>query len=79
MKILELLVGRKIMVMTDMKVQVELEIASVKENIHTQEIGPSNQANDWYPDMKSWSTYTITFTNGATKVYDSLEQIDVYQ
>ena len=75
--ILDLLKGRKMMVMTDMKVEVELTIKEVKENNHSREIGESNAQNDWYPEMSYWTTYTVTFENGATKNFDNLGQIKV--
>lgn len=75
--ILDLLKGRKMMVMTDMKVEVELTIKEVKENNHSREIGESNAANDWYPEMSYWTTFTVIFENGATKNFDSLSQIKI--
>lgn len=77
MNILELLVGRKMLVETDMKVMVELEIKEVKEESHSREVGESNAANDWYPEMSYWKTYKVTFINGASKVFDSLSEIKV--
>lgn len=77
MNVLELLKGRKMLVETDMKVKVELEIKEVKEISHSREIGESNAANDWYPEMSYWTTYQVTFVNGASKSFDSLGEIKV--
>ena len=77
MDVLELLVGKKMKVMTDMKVEVELEIASVKENHRSVEIGPSTRENDWYPETRNWTTLTVTFTNGAKKEFDNLTSIKI--
>jgi len=75
--LLDLLKGKKMMVMTNMKVEVELTIKEVKENNHSKEIGESNAANDWYPEMSYWSTFTVFFTNGAEKEFDKLSQIKI--
>lgn len=79
MDVLELLKGKKMSVMTDMKVEVELTIKEVKENHHSQEIGESNAANDWWPETRNWTTYTVKFTNGASKSYDSLGEIKIME
>ena len=68
MKLLELLVGRTMKVMTDMKVEIELEIHEVKENHHSR---------DLWPATENWTTYTVKFTNGASKNFNSLGEIDV--
>jgi hypothetical protein len=73
----DLLKGKKMLVMTDMKVEVELTIKEVKENNHSREIGESNRENDWYPEMSYWTTYTVIFENGAFKTFDNLGQIKV--
>lgn len=77
MKLLELLKGRKMKVRTDMNVDVELTIESVTENSSYVETGPSNAANDWYPDGYTQTSYTVKFTNGATKRFTSLSEIDL--
>jgi hypothetical protein len=79
MNILELLVGKKMMVMTDMKVEVELTIKEVKENSHSIQIGESNAQNDWWPETRDWKDYTVFFTNGAHKTFDTLSQIKVVE
>lgn len=77
MNIFDLLKGKKVKVMTDAKVEVELTIDKIKESKHSQEAGPSTQENDWWPETRNWSTYTVTFTNGFQKEYSSLEDINV--
>ena len=77
MNVLDLLKGKTMSVMTDMKVLVELEIKEVKVEHHSQEIGESNAGNDWWPETRDWTTYTVYFTNGATKKFDSLQSIKI--
>lgn len=71
MKVLDLLVGKKIMVETDMKVFVELEIKSIEEISHSVPLEPATKANDW-------TTYKVTFTNGATKEFSSINDINFF-
>ena len=47
MKPSDLLAGKIALVMTDVKVEVELEIKSVKERTHSEEIEESGPHNDW--------------------------------
>lgn len=79
MNILDLMIGKKMIVKTDMKVDVELEIKKVTEDINTitRDLEPSTQANDWWPAQESTTTvkYIVEFTNGATKIYGSLKEI----
>jgi hypothetical protein len=77
MDVLDLLVGKHMLIMTDMKVEVELEIKEVKQNNHSQDLEPSTQANDWWPATRDWTTFTVTFTNGAIKKFDSINHIKV--
>lgn len=77
MNVLDLLKGKKMMVMTNMKVEVELEIKEVKEDSHSEELEPSTKENDWYPATRNWKDYTVFFTNGATKTFDSIQQIKI--
>jgi len=74
---IDLLIGHKVKIMTDMKIEVELEIAGIKSIPHRREITKSTQANDWWGEDQTWTTYRVTFTNGATKEFDSLESIKV--
>ncbi len=77
MDVLELLVGKKMLIMTDMKVEVELEIKEVDRYSRTIEITPDTPENDWWGQSETVYTYTVTFTNGATKTFGSIEQINV--
>ncbi len=77
MNVLDLLKGRKMLVETDMKVKVELEIKEVIEDSHSRELGESTRENDWYPPMEYWKTYIVHFTNGAKKEFRSLDEIKV--
>ena len=77
LNILDLLKGRKMKVMTDMKVEVELTIKEVKEDSHSVDLEPATRENDWWPQTRDWKTYTVTFENGAKKTYDNLSQIKV--
>lgn len=65
------------MVMTNMKVEVELTIQEVKPNNHSRDLEESNASNDWWPQQETWTTYTVFFTNGASKNFDSLDQIKI--
>lgn len=77
MNLLDLLKGKKIKVMTDMKVPVEMEIKEIKEEHHSEDIGPSNWENDWWPEQRTWTTYEVTFTNGVKKSFSSLHDIEI--
>ena len=81
MNAIDLLIGKKVKVMTDMKVEVELEIQEVKNTTtsHTRQITPDTPENDWWGETETTHnvSYTVTFTNGSTKKYHSLESINV--
>jgi hypothetical protein len=77
MNVFDLLKGKKVKVMTDAKVEVELEIKEIKQHNHSTEIGESNAANDWWPETRDWTTFSVTFTNGFVKEYSSLNDINV--
>lgn len=77
MTVLELLAGKKMDIMTDMKVEVELEIKSVEQNSHTRQITPDTPENDWWGESETTHSFTVTFTNGAKKKFDSIHQIKV--
>jgi hypothetical protein len=77
MTVLELLKGKKVKVMTDAKVEVELVIDSAKIESHYVQTGPSTPENDWWPDSSEWETVDITFTNGFKKSYRSLSDINL--
>ena len=77
MDVLELLKGKKMLVMTDMKVEVELIIKKVESEHHSRDLEPSTAANDWWPASENWTTYTVYFTNGANKKFSSLSEIKI--
>jgi hypothetical protein len=75
--ILDLLIGKKMKVMTDMKVEVELEIASIKEDFHSVDLEPATRANDWWPASRDWTTYLVKFTNGSAKSFSNISEIKI--
>ncbi len=77
MKVLDLLKGKKMVIMTDMKVPVELIIKEVEEDHQSRDLEPATQANDWWPASTSWTNYIVRFTNGAQKTFTSLTDIKV--
>jgi len=77
MKVLDLLVGRKMKIMTDVLVEVELEIASVEEQHHSQDLEPSTSKNDFWPASRDWTTYEVKFTNGSRKSFQNLSDIKI--
>lgn len=76
--ILQLLTGKEVFVMSDMG-EIVLTIESIKEDTVYVETGPSNQANDWYPDGYHETTYMVKFTNGKTKRFKNLAEIKLAQ
>jgi len=76
MKILDLAKGKKIIIKTDVGVEVELEISEIKEIPHSQDLAPATRENDWYPPSRDWKTYRVYFTNGYNKEYSSLHSIE---
>lgn len=79
MNLLDLLKGKKMSVMTDMKVAVELTIKEVKEERHSEDLEPPSPSNDWWPPSRDWTTYTVIFENGATKKFDSISEIKIVE
>lgn len=77
MDVLDLLKGKKILVKTDVGVEVELEIKEVKEQNHSQALEPATRENDWWPASRDWTTYKVTFTNGHSKEYSSIKEIKI--
>ena len=77
MNIYDLLKGRKIVVETDIGVEVTMEIESVKEQHHSRQITPDTQENDWWGESVNWSTYNVKFTNGHTKSYKKLIDLKI--
>ena len=76
MNVHDLLKGKKVKVMTEVKVEVMLEIDSIERNLHSEDLEPSTPQNDWWPATRDWYTYTVKFTNGAKKEYRSIEEIE---
>lgn len=79
MNLLDLLNGKKMSVMTDMKVVVELTISKVVEESHSRDLEPSTRENDWWPAQETWKTYIVYFTNGANKTFHSLDEIKIIE
>lgn len=75
--VLELLVGKKMKIMTDMYVEVELEIKEVVENQHVRQITPNTPENDWWGETETTYSYDVKFTNGANKIFNHLNDIKV--
>jgi hypothetical protein len=75
--ILDLLAGKNMTVMTDVKVPVTLTIDSVHEIPHSRDLEASTPQNDWYPAQETWHTYKVVFTNGYAKEYSSISDIKI--
>lgn len=63
--------------MTDMNVEVELEIKEVKHETRTRQITPDTPENDWWGESETIHSYVVHFTNGSSKKFDNLEQIKI--
>ena len=74
--IYDLLKGKKVNILTDVKIFVQLEIESIKEISNSRELEPATRANDWHPQSIDWVTYQVKFVNGYTKMYNKLSDID---
>lgn len=77
MTALELLKGRRMKVMTDMLVEVELTIKEVESNFHSRPLEEASAKNDWWPKSEDSMDYTVYFTNGASKTFYSITEIKV--
>lgn len=77
MNVYELMKGKKMKVMTDLKVEVELVIERVEEKHHSVDLEPATRENDWWPASRDWKTYVVHFTNGSRKEFDSLNRIEL--
>lgn len=77
MKPLDLLKGKKIKVKTNIGVVVELEIKCVEAKHNSVDLEAATKENDWWPKTRDWTTYVVTFVNGHSKVYSSLDEIDL--
>jgi hypothetical protein len=79
MKVTDLLKGKKVKIMTDAKVEVELEIQEVKLEHRSKDLEPATIANDWWPRSENWTTIDVTFTNGYRKSYRNLNEIQLIE
>jgi hypothetical protein len=79
MKLTDLLKGKMVKIMTDAKVEVELEIESVEEERHSRDLEPSTRENDWWPASESWTTIRVKFVNGYVKSYGDFGQINIVE
>ncbi len=79
MDVLDLLKGKKMSIMTDMKVAVELTIKNVEEEHNSRDLEPSTRENDWWPAQETWKTYIVYFTNGSNKKFSSLSDIKIIE
>jgi hypothetical protein len=77
MKLTDLLKGKKVNIMTDAKVVVQLEILSAEEQRNSQDLEPATRENDYWPPSREWTTIEVEFTNGYVKSYHSLSEIDL--
>jgi len=75
MDLSELLKGRKVRVMTDVKVEVELEISEVIESKHSRDLEEATRENDYWPKSQDWTTIDVKFTNGYKKSYQNFSEI----
>ena len=75
--IFDLLKGKNIKIMTDARVEVILQIESVKTENHSRQITPDTPENDWWGESVEWNTYKVLFTNGFSKSYDNLGDIKI--
>ena len=75
--IFDLLKGRKMKIMTDARVEVILEIESVKTEHHSRQITPDTRENDWWGESVDWNTYKVSFTNGFSKSFDNIIDLKV--
>src|SRR5688572_27047732 len=77
MNILDTLKGRKVKLQTDLKVAVKLTIEEIKEDSNFIETGESNASNDWYPEGYTDRFFTVKFTNGISKRFNSLSELEI--
>jgi len=77
MNIFDLLKGKKVLVKTDVGIDVELEIKNVTESHHAQDLEPPTSGNDWRPTSREWTTYDVIFTNGRYRQYKRISDIQI--
>jgi hypothetical protein len=78
MNIFDLIKGKKMMVDTDMGVAVELEILNIEPVQHSVDLEPATPQNDWWPASRDWVTYKVIFTNGKSKEFSNINDINFY-
>lgn len=69
--------GRYAKIMTDAKVEVFLQIESVKPDHRSRDLEPATRENDWWPKSENWTVYIVNFTNGYQKEYRNLDDINI--
>jgi hypothetical protein len=79
MNLLDLLIGKKMKVMTDVKVEVELEIKNVEVKHYSEDLEPATASNDWWPASREWTNYIVYFTNGGSKIFNSINEIEIVE
>jgi len=73
----QLLEGRDMIIKTDVG-DVRVTIAKVEIKTGTIMIGKSTHKNDWWPESYNYDYYIFTFTNGASKEFNSLKKVNFY-
>ncbi len=83
MKLIDLLIGKKLKLTTDLNTEVILEIKSVRDTStsHTRVIVPGTRENDWYGlDETTWDhSFEVEFTNGSKKSFKSLDNLPIIE
>lgn len=77
MNILDLLKGKEVIIKTDALVDVKLIIDNVEQLNRSVDLEPATQANDWWPASRDWVEYKVKFTNGYSKIYHSLNEMNI--
>ena len=76
---LDLLKGKKIELDTEVGVKVVVEIKSIKENWHSEDLEPATKENDWYPNQRIWITYTVFLSTGKHIQIYSLSELKIVE
>lgn len=77
MKLTEYLIGKTAVVMTDLKISVNLVIKKITENSRYIQITPDTRENDWWGQGYYEYWYTVEFENGGQKTYEKLGEIEL--
>lgn len=79
MNILDLAKGKCMLIMTDALVEVKLVVESIKHSKGSREIiAPSHENDGWGVD-ETWDIYTVKFTNGFSKTYTNIKDINFHE